>query len=153
MFMTKNFQTKRGMAIIFLSIIFVLALISANFSVANQVKAEGWWDKVSEGGLKNVGPAYGQTNTPDDSYDIRLMIARLIKVALGLLGLIFLVLIIVAGFKWMTAQGDEEKVGEAKKQLSNGVIGLIIVLVAFSIAIFVFNQLEYVTTGYMPVTW
>lgn len=49
---------------------------------------------------------------------------------IGLLGLIFLVLIIWGGFKWMTAQGNEEQVSRAKKVIVNAALGLSIVLLA-----------------------
>ena len=46
----------------------------------------------------------------------------------------------------MTAGGNEEKVGEAKKLLMQGVIGLAIVLAAYSIATFVISGLISATT-------
>ena len=49
---------------------------------------------------------------------------------IGFLGLIFLVLIIWGGFKWMTAQGNEEQVSKAKKVIINAALGLAIVLLA-----------------------
>lgn len=157
--MTKLFKSlnqriiKYSLGIIFLSMVIVLVPVAADFSSVNQVQAETWWDKVSEGGLKDVGPAYGQTGTPADYYDIRLFIARLVRVALEFLGLIFLILIVVAGFKWMLAGGDEEKVTAAKKQLTNGIIGLVITLAAFVIATYVFYYLQYAISGIMPITW
>jgi type IV secretory pathway VirB2 component (pilin) len=152
MFMTKRI-IKYSLGIIFLSMCLTLMPIGADFKTANQVKAAGWWDTVSDGGLKDVGKAYGQSGTPSESNDIRIMVARLIKIVLELLGIIALVIIIVAGFRWMTAGGDEEKVTASKKQLVNGLIGLVIILVAFSIATFVFNRLIYMITGIVPVTW
>ncbi|MDO8560073.1 MAG: hypothetical protein Q7S23_03510 [bacterium] len=47
-----------------------------------------------------------------------------------LLGLIFLVLIIWAGFKWMTAAGNEDQVTKARGYIKNAAIGLTIILVA-----------------------
>jgi len=120
---------------------------------ADYVQAAGWWDKASQGGLNEVGKAYGQTGTPAEDYDIRIMAARIIRRVLELLGLIFLVLIIYAGFKWMTAGGEEEKISAAKKLLTNSVIGLIIIFAAFAIATYVFYQLQYAVTGIQPITW
>lgn len=139
-------MTKYGLAVVFLAVVLALTPI--------QTKAAGWWEAVSQGGLNDVGQAYGQTGpAPSADYDIRIIIARLIRVVLELLGLIALVIIIVAGFRWMLANGDEEKVEEAKRQLTNGVIGLIIILAAFAVATFVINQLEFAITGVQPVTW
>ena len=146
-------MTKYGLTIIFLSMSLTLMPLGANFKALNQTKAEGWWETVNQGGLNKVGQAYGQTGTPSANYDIRIMVARLIRVVLELLGIIALVIIIAAGFRWMMANGNEEKVEEAKKQLINGVTGLIIILAAFAIATFVINQLEFITTGRQPITW
>ena len=79
--------------------------------------------------------------------DVRTTISDIIKVSLGLLGIVALVIILVAGFKWMTAGGNEEKVGEAKKMMMQGVIGLAIVFAAYAIAQFVLMQLYKATTG------
>lgn len=136
--------------IVFLSMSMLLAPVEIEIKAA---KASSWWDTASQGGLDEVGRAYGQKGTPSENYDIRIMAARLIRIVLELLGIIALSIIIYAGFKWMTAAGDEQKIEGAKKQLVNGLIGLIIILVAFSIATFVFYRLQYITTGIMPVTW
>ena len=55
-------------------------------------------------GMEQVGEGIGLPTT-----DIRLVVARIIRVALGLLGIVAVVLIIYGGFIWMTAGGNEEK--------------------------------------------
>lgn len=79
--------------------------------------------------------------------DPRIMVANIIKMALGVLGTIFFVLIVYAGFLWMTAAGEEEKTGKAKKIISSGVIGLLIILSAYAITSFVINRLVDTTTS------
>lgn len=79
--------------------------------------------------------------------DIRVTIANIIRVFLGLLGIVSVGLILYGGFVWMTAGGDESKVAQAKKILTNSVIGLVIVLASFSIATFVINSLADATGG------
>lgn len=73
------------------------------------------------------------------------VISTIINVALGLLGMIFLVLTIYAGFMWMTAGGDEGKVETAKHTLTRAVIGLVIVLSSYAIANFVVPQVYCAT--------
>lgn len=72
---------------------------------------------------------------------ISVIVGRIIYASLGLLGVIFLVLIVYAGYLYLTAGGEEQKVEEAKKYIKNGVIGLIIVLAAFGITRFVMGSL------------
>ena len=80
--------------------------------------------------------------------DPREMAMDIIKLILGFLGIIALVLILLGGFKWMLAAGNEEKVEEAKKLLWAGLIGLILILAAFAISNFVISSLMNVTTRY-----
>lgn len=79
--------------------------------------------------------------------DPRAIVGDIINVALGFLGVIALVIILMGGFKWMTAAGNEDKTSEAKKLLGAGVIGLIIVLAAWAISSFVINAIYNATTG------
>lgn len=73
--------------------------------------------------------------------DPRDIAAQVIKIILGFLGIIAVIIILLGGFKWMTAGGNEDKVGEAKKLIIAGVIGLVIIIAAFAIATFVLNSL------------
>lgn len=71
--------------------------------------------------------------------------AVIIQAFLSLLGIIFIVLIIIAGFKWMTAAGNEEQIKKSQATLKTAIIGLIIVLGAYAITYFVFNNLPFMT--------
>lgn len=89
--------------------------------------------------LNNAGiKGWGSQASPSSMTQI---IQYVISAFLGLLGIIFLVLIIYAGYNWMTAQGDEDKVTKAKDTLQRAVIGLIIIIAAYSITYFVFSSL------------
>lgn len=67
------------------------------------------------------------------------IVIGVINMMLGLLGLIFIILLIYAGFIYMTAQGDEKKVTKAKDTIKNSVIGVIIILFAYIISNAVFH--------------
>ena len=73
--------------------------------------------------------------------DIRLIIANIIRAALGLMGIVLLVLIIYGGYLWMTAGGNDEQIAKAKQVLLNATVGLIIILSAYGIVIFVMRIL------------
>ena len=79
------------------------------------------------------------------SEDLTATIGKLISALLSVLGVIFLLLIIWAGFTWMTAQGDPKKVDKAKDILITSVVGLIILLSAYAISTFVIDQLASAT--------
>ena len=69
------------------------------------------------------------------------ILGNIINVVLGFLGIVFLVLLLYAGFMWMTAQGDEKKVDKARTMISQSIIGLIIIVAAFAISNFVLGSL------------
>lgn len=85
------------------------------------------------------------------SQDIRTTASNIINVALGLLGIIAVVIILIGGFTWMTAGGNDEKVTEAKNLIMAGVIGLIIIFAAWSIARFVISSLQTAVSPTTPV--
>ncbi|MBI2426513.1 MAG: hypothetical protein HYV34_01575 [Candidatus Kerfeldbacteria bacterium] len=74
--------------------------------------------------------------------DLVSTVTKVIQWVLGLLGLVAVIMIIIGGFRWMTAGGNEEKVEAAKKILTASIIGLIIVLLAWAIVIFATGTLN-----------
>ncbi len=74
-----------------------------------------------------------------DNYDLLGQIAKTIKVALGTLVIIFMSLLIYAGFKWLTSGGNEQRIADAKKMISAALIGVVIIFFAYAITVFVFN--------------
>lgn len=79
--------------------------------------------------------------------DLTTTIGSLIRVALGFLGVVAVVIILLGGFKWMTAGGSDEKVGEAKRLIIAGIIGLAIILSAYAIASFVISSIVGAASG------
>jgi len=69
-----------------------------------------------------------------------LFIGKLIRTILAFIGVVFFVLVIYAGFKWMTARGKEEITGEAKTTLENALIGLIVISAAYAITTFIIER-------------
>lgn len=79
--------------------------------------------------------------------DPRIIVGRIIQIVLAFLGVITLVLIMYAGFLWMTSGGDENKVDKAKAMIKNAVIGLVIILSSWGIATFLISRLWNATGG------
>jgi len=68
---------------------------------------------------------------------LRETVSGVVNIVLGFLGILATLIILLGGFKWMTSQGNSDKVDEAKKMIGAGVVGLVIVLVAYAVARFV----------------
>ncbi|PIS42405.1 MAG: hypothetical protein COT24_03715 [Candidatus Kerfeldbacteria bacterium CG08_land_8_20_14_0_20_40_16] len=79
------------------------------------------------------------------SADLQATVIAIIQWILGLLGLIAVIMILIGGFKWMTAGGNEEKIESAKKLLTAAIIGLVIILLAWAIVIFAIGVLSNAT--------
>jgi hypothetical protein len=74
--------------------------------------------------------------------DPRAIVASIIKILLSFLGTIAVVLIIYAGFLWMTAGGKPDNTKKAKDIMSTAVVGLIIILISYGITVFVTTALS-----------
>lgn len=125
---------------------FILLLNLLILTMPLAVMADGLWaDQVGMGaGDGEVGEAFGQDADPTD---VRVVAGQVIKIFLGFLGFIFFILVLWAGFKWMTSLGNTEKVSEAKRQLSAAIIGLTICLMSYGIASYITRCFYEVSTG------
>jgi len=104
--------------------------------------------EVSEG-LGGAGDQLTDVGTEIDvgSRDLPTLIGNLINIALGLLGIILVVLVVYAGFLWMTAAGSKEQVTKAKEILTRAIIGIIIVVAAYAISEYVISAITTAATG------
>jgi len=98
----------------------------------------------------DTGLTYAEGTGLSASQDIRVTIAKIIRIVIGFLGIVAVGLIMYAGWIWMTSEGSEEKIEQAKKILTNAVIGLIIILSAFAIVSFIINSLTGAISGSQP---
>lgn len=87
------------------------------------------------------------TTTGLGTVDLRAGIMSIVNVLLGFLGIIAIIVILWGGFRWMTAGGNEEKIDEAKKIITSGIIGLVIILISWTLVFFVVDQITTVTGG------
>ena len=67
--------------------------------------------------------------------------ANIVLTLLSLVGMVFLVFLIYGGFFWMTARGNETQAKKAKDIITNSIVGLAIVLLAYTISIFIIGSL------------
>lgn len=134
-----NYNNDEFMKKYLFSILFISAfLLTATFFVPN-AKAQ------LSAGVTNLGTAVTGSGLENTKLDTAVGLA--IKTILGLAGSIFLILTVYAGVLWMTAQGDEGKVGTAKGIITAAVIGLVITMSAYAITVFVTGKLGSTPTG------
>lgn len=136
--------------------IFFLILIVFCFLVANQVLAQNLPpsqpnpNQATLYGLDTTAQQAG-LKTSQQPLTIAQVIGLIINAFLGLIGVVYLIIIIYSGFQWMTAGGNEETVTKAKKRLTNATIGIVLVFTAFIITNFVIFNILGITVGFTTI--
>ncbi len=100
-------------------------------------------DSLNQGLSQTAGEKGAGYNTKDIKLETAVM--KVISYVLGLIGVILVALIVYAGFTWMTAAGNEEKVSKAKDIMIASAIGLFIILLSYGIASFIVYHLNQAT--------
>lgn len=120
--------------ILFTSSIFFLLISSSALATTTSMSLTNRLD----GPTQVMGDAAGFTDV-----SVGYIIAMVIQAALSLLAIIFLVIMVFAGYRWMTASGNEESIKKAQDSIKRAIIGLVIVILAYAITVFVFSQLPF----------
>jgi hypothetical protein len=123
------------------SFIFLAIFSVIQFSLFNTLAQPVYADDTLIGGqtgMTEIGKVYGEKSKTD----VRVIIANFVEIVLGFLAAIFVVLTIYAGFRYMTASGNEEQTRKALAQIRDAVIGLLIVLSAWAITLFILRILS-----------
>lgn len=119
--MQKNLKKPLRNLTALLLVIVPVFLLLASFPVHAQTDLYG-------GQEANINANIGLTSQP-----IQVIVARLINILLGFLGIIVLGTIVYAGYIWMTSGGDAAKIERAKKMIAASVVGLVIILSSYAL--------------------
>jgi len=103
------------------------------------VLGQGFLGELEKAG-SNTGLVAGGSKDAGET-QITNTIATGIEILLGFVGVIFLILMVYAGFMWMLARGNEQAIEKAKHLIESAIIGLVIVLAAYGITVFVMERL------------
>ncbi|HPI66989.1 MAG TPA: pilin [bacterium] len=68
------------------------------------------------------------------------IIGQIIYAILGFLGVVFVILLIYGGFLRMTAQGDSGKIKTSTGIITSAVVGVVIILAAYTLTSFILSQ-------------
>jgi hypothetical protein len=121
---------------------FIILITISLFFIFQSVSAQMLTKTDEPGGLNQMTTAVA-TGAGFEKVELGFLVAKIIQGVLGLLAIIFLILMITAGFRWMTASGNEEEVKKATGAIKTAIIGLLIVLAAYAITYFVFTKLPF----------
>ena len=110
----------------------------AGLSLIGLLAASPAWAAISSG-LEETGKQAGYNTT--STKGLPEIIGSVIAAFAGLLGTVFMVLMLYGGWLWFTSQGDTKQVQKAKDVIINSVIGLAIILTAYAITNFILGAL------------
>ena len=113
----------------------VIGVLSPIFAIKAQI------DYSKTSGVEQES-AFEQASGFNSGANISDSVAMIISIVLGFLAILFVSLMLYAGFMWMTAQGDESKVEKARGIIIAAIIGLLIIISAYAITYFVFKSLN-----------
>lgn len=83
------------------------------------------------------GAGYGRPS------DARLIAASGIQVFLSLMGTLFSIYTVYAGFVYMTSAGNEEKITKARGMITHGVIGVAVIFMSYTIVYFIYKSVIF----------
>lgn len=91
--------------------------------------------------LPRLAAAQATIPRPLGNISLEQIIGNIVKALLGISGALALIMVIVGGFRWMTAQGDPEAVKKAKSTLEWAILGLVVAFSSFTLVDFVLKAL------------
>lgn len=101
-------------------------------------------DSIQAGSLENTvtNQMQAASGRGEETVPPQVFIARIIKVVLGLVGTVFLVLLLMSGYWLVTSRGRSEQIKKARKTALRAVVGLIIIIMSYSVTLFVTEGIQ-----------
>lgn len=127
-----------------LSLLFVFAAPLAIPSVALAAPVTGQITGGVCNGANNLDLSKTDTvttcNSEDNSSTVQGLVSKILNIFSVIVGIIAVIMVVFAGFKYITSGGKDESVKTAKNTILYAVIGLVIVALAQVIVKFVLNK-------------
>ncbi|MBU4421770.1 pilin [Patescibacteria group bacterium] len=130
----------------FLALLIIPVLLFCSFSIPAQSAGTASIGSQINSNLQSVGTGAG-FKSETETGGLPKLVGSIINIFLGILGVLFVILIVYGGYTWMTSFGSAEKTKKAKDLIVDAVIGLIILLAAYAISNFVVGALVKATVN------
>ena len=139
-----------------LAFIALAGLLVSNIAFAALPSSDQEFGNVKKGlgGAFDLFKASGTSaGFPENAVPPEVIVGQYIQTGIVVIGALFGVLIVYAGYLWMTARGNETQAKKAMDILKDAAVGLVIVIGAYAITSFVVNRIvtsalqEQTTTG------
>lgn len=112
----------------------ILSFLSGQIMPLASLGAEEKLKPITAGGtgLKESAQEAGLNTTGG----LPQILGNIIGAFLGILGTVFLVIIIIAGIRWMTSSGNEEQVTKSKNMIIAAFLGIVVIFLSYAIVKF-----------------
>ncbi|MFA6427200.1 MAG: hypothetical protein WCW16_01995 [Candidatus Magasanikbacteria bacterium] len=131
-----------------LAFVFLICFVGI-FSVYSNVFAQSVNEDTTNEVIRQLQAGTLQAGYGEGAVDPRLTAMRFVRIGLGLLGTVFVFLFFISGYWFITSHGEEEKISKARKTMQGAVIGILVILSAYSITNFVMSRITQ-ASGIIP---
>ena len=125
----RNFYYAATAQLAALPVLFLPNLASAEITVPKGLTGEG-------GAQGSIAPGGSGALEGANEHDLLSIGAGFINIFIGLLGIIFVLLVVYAGWLRIASQGEAAKVEKSNKLLIQSTIGMVIIVAAYAISNF-----------------
>ena len=131
---------KRIIFLLIISFCFVSALpIHANAEKSGLERIKDGFDKTTD--IIFAQDPHSLPNSPNAIQKPTVgpiaIVASLLNIVLGFIGILYLIMMVAAGFMWIGSKGNEETVKKAKDMIMHATVGVLMTMAAFAISFFV----------------
>ena len=127
-----------------MSIRYLAILIAPFLSIPTKVFAQTEAATALQQGLVKTGNAAGFGT---QSQNIYMLIGYALSALFGLLGIVFLILLVYAGILYLLDRGEGKNVEKGKKIISASIQGMVIVVVSYGLSQFILAILSTILKG------
>jgi hypothetical protein len=128
-----------------LIVILLLGLVLPTFGVQAQT-----FESVDKGSSIKIPSFLKGEKGPAGTRTFGGLITQILSILLLVIGSLSVLFLIIGGFRYVTASGNEEAAEGAKRMIWNSVVGLVLVIMAFAIITIITNVLIKGKAGVLP---
>ncbi len=100
----------------------------------------GFLNTANAKSLDNAKAGLKKASNANSGSDVNTIAGNIVSTLLFVAGLLAVIVIIYSGIKYMTANGDKQKIESAKSTLIYAIVGLVIAIVAYAIVNYVISK-------------
>lgn len=132
-----------------INFIFLITLLVTSFMFSNFALADNHThiDNALRGVDTTAGAAEISPLAGDATTGLTTLIGLAINLLFGAVTVVFLTIILIGGYIWMTSRGNQEQIDRAKKFIINGIFGMVVIFLSYALVTVVLFFLSNATNA------